>query len=158
MAAEKGAKRNLTWGEWVGDQRLEVAALVGEDGGWEMWEQSPWLQWGHSKRARTILKPGQETSVLSLIRQRTPLQPCTDLASPDDVKGQRQGDTPIQSPSFRCSLCKVWSTNQQRQHRLETCQKCKCSALPSDLLHVNKSLNFIKIPRWILCTLKTQKD
>lgn len=68
MAAEKGAKRNLTWGEWVGDQRLAVAALVGEDGAWEMWEQSPWLQWGHSKRARTILKPGQETSVVSLRR------------------------------------------------------------------------------------------
>lgn len=44
-AAEKGAKRNLIWGEWVGDQRL-----VGEDLGPAVWEQSPLLRWGHGQR------------------------------------------------------------------------------------------------------------
>ena len=29
----KGAKRNWTWGEWVGDQRAAVAELGGEDQG-----------------------------------------------------------------------------------------------------------------------------
>lgn len=50
MAAEKGAKRNLTWGEWVVDQRLVVAVMVGEDQGPAVWEQSPLLQWGHGQR------------------------------------------------------------------------------------------------------------
>lgn len=43
---EKGAKRNLTWEEWVGDQRVLVAEPVGESQGSALWEQSASMQWG----------------------------------------------------------------------------------------------------------------
>lgn len=36
--AERGAKRNLTWGEWVGDQRMTMVAERVEDQRPALWE------------------------------------------------------------------------------------------------------------------------
>lgn len=67
MAAEKGAKRNLTWEEWVGDQRLAVAALVGEDQDPAVWEQSQLLQWGQRRGQNCPRTRARDLCVLSLI-------------------------------------------------------------------------------------------
>lgn len=37
-AVEKGAKGNLTWGEWVGDQRMTMVAERVEDQRPALWE------------------------------------------------------------------------------------------------------------------------
>lgn len=78
-------------------------------------------------------------------------------SSPEDMQ---QNPTSLFPQIWCLSLfpgyLKVWSTDQQHQHCLGSCGKCRIWDSTPTLL--TQSLHFSKIPREVLCMLKSGKE
>ena len=161
MAAERGAKRNWMWGEWVGHQRLPRQRWLG---------RTRALQCGNrahccredvgNEGAGTALRPGQETSLCPEppTLEGSSLQRSADSTSPCGVKCQEaKGAHPPRAHLSGAHSAKCGPQSEQHQHHPEAYQKCRHSAQLPNPLHVNRSLHFNKLPRGLLCILKIQK-